>query len=374
MRHFWFTVLVAAVLFSGCAVKVEKEKSNMSVTKESWAKTKDGQAVDIYTLKNSNGAVAKITNFGAIVTELCIPDKDGNLADVVCGFKTLAEYEAGHPYFGSIVGRYGNRIAKGKFTLDGVEYSLATNNDENHLHGGDVGFDKKVWKAEAVESETSVGVKLTYVSPDMEEGYPGTLTSTVVYELTNDNELKIDYKATTDKPTVLNLTHHGYFNLAGHDSGDILDHEMMIAADNFTPVDAGLITTGEIVPVKDTVMDFTTPTAIGARIKDVEGGGYDHNYVLNSQDGSLALAARVVDPKSGRVMEVLTTEPGIQFYTGNFLDGTNKGKGATYNKHAAFCLETQHYPDSPNKPEWPSVVLRPGKTYTHTTIYRFSAK
>lgn len=374
MRHLWITVLVGAVLFSGCAVNVEKEENSMSVTKESWAKTKDGQAVDIYTLKNSNGAVAKITNFGAIVTELCIPDKDGNLADIVCGFKTLAEYEAGHPYFGSIVGRYGNRIAKGKFTLEGVEYSLATNNDENHLHGGDVGFDKKVWTAEAIESETSVGVKLTYVSPDMEEGYPGTLTSTVIYELTDDNELKIDYKATTDKATVLNLTHHGYFNLGGHDSGDILGHEMMIAADNFTPVDEGLITTGEIASVKDTVMDFTTPTAIGARIKDVEGGGYDHNYVLNSQDGSMALAARVVDPKSGRVMEVLTTEPGIQFYTGNFLDGTNKGKGATYNKHAAFCLETQHYPDSPNKPEWASVVLKPGDTYTHTTIYRFSNK
>lgn len=367
-------VLVGAVVLSGCAVKVDKKEGNMSVTKESWAKTKDGQAVDIYTLNNSNGAVAKITNYGAIVTELCIPDKDGDLADVVCGFKTLAEYEAGHPYFGSIVGRYGNRIAKGKFTLDGTEYSLATNNDENHLHGGDVGFDKKVWSAEAVENEKSVGVKLTYVSPDMEEGYPGTLTSTVVYELTDDNELKIDYKATTDKATVLNLTHHGYFNLSGHDSGDILDHEMMIAADNFTPVDAGLITTGDIVPVKGTVMDFTTPAAIGARIKDVEGGGYDHNYVLNNQDGSMALAARVVDPRSGRVMEVLTTEPGIQFYTGNFLDGTNKGKGTVYNKHAAFCLETQHYPDSPNKPDWHSVVLKPGDTYTHTTIYRFSNK
>ena len=374
MRKLWFVVLVGAVVLSGCAVKVDKKEGNMSVTKESWAKTKDGQAVDIYTLNNSNGAVAKITNYGAIVTELCIPDKDGDLADVVCGFKTLAEYEAGHPYFGSIVGRYGNRIAKGKFTLDGTEYSLATNNDENHLHGGDVGFDKKVWSAEAVENEKSVGVKLTYVSPDMEEGYPGTLTSTVVYELTDDNELKIDYKATTDKATVLNLTHHGYFNLSGHDSGVILDHEMMIAADNFTPVDAGLITTGDIVPVKGTVMDFTTPAAIGARIKDVEGGGYDHNYVLNNQDGSMALAARVVDPRSGRVMEVLTTEPGIQFYTGNFLDGTNKGKGTVYNKHAAFCLETQHYPDSPNKPDWHSVVLKPGDTYTHTTIYRFSNK
>jgi len=303
-----------------------------------------------------------------------VPDKAGKMADIVLGCKTLAEYEAGHPYFGALIGRYGNRIAKGKFTLDGVEYTLAVNNGANHLHGGLVGFDKKVWKAEQVKTADSVGVKLTYVSTDMEEGYPGTLTSTVVYELTNNNELKIDYTATTDKPTILNLTHHGYFNLAGHDAGDILDHAMMIAADRYTPVDEGLIPTGELAPVAGTVMDFTKPTAIGARIKDVQGGGYDHNYVLTSGGGKMALAARVADPKTGRVMEVLTTEPGVQFYTGNFLDGTNKGKGTVYNKHAAFCLETQHYPDSPNKPDWPSVVLRPGQTYRHATVYRFSAE
>ena len=318
----------------------------MSVSIGSFGKTTAGEAVDLYTLENANGAKAVIMNYGAIVTKLYVPDKDGNMADVVCGHETLAEYEAGHPYFGAIVGRYGNRIAKGKFTLDGVDY----------------------------ETDNGVGVKLTYVSPDGEEGYPGTLTSTVVYELTNDNELKIDYKATTDKATVLNLTHHGYFNLGGHDSGDILDHVMMIAADRYTPVDEGLIPTGELAPVAGTVMDFTKPTAIGARIKDVAGGGYDHNYVLNSQDGSMALAARVSEPRTGRVMEVYTTEPGIQFYTGNFLDGSDKGKGAVYNKHAAFCLETQHFPDSPNKPEFPSVVLKPGETYTHTTVYKFTAE
>jgi len=346
----------------------------MSITRESWGTTKAGEAVDLYTLENANGMKVKIATYGGIVTELHVPDRDGNPADVVCGFETLAEYEAGHPYFGALIGRYGNRIAKGRFTLDGKEYTLATNNGENHLHGGNVGFDKKVWKAEPVETDNSVGVKLTYVSPDGEEGYPGTLTSTVVYELTADNELKIDYKATTDAPTIVNLTHHGYFNLGGHDSGDILGHVMMIAADRYTPVDEGLIPTGELAPVAGTVMDFTKPTAIGARIKDIAGGGYDHNYVLNSQDGSLALAARVSDPKTGRVMEVYTTEPGIQFYTGNFLDGSNKGKGAVYNKHAAFCLETQHYPDSPNKPDWPSVVLRPGQTYRHTTVYRFTTE
>ncbi len=346
----------------------------MSITKESWGETKAGEAVDLYTLENANGVRAKIATYGGIVTELYMPDKDGNMADVVCGHKTLAEYEAGHPYFGSLIGRYGNRIGKGKFTLEGKEYTLAANNGENHLHGGDVGFDKKVWKAEAVESDNSVGVKLTYVSVDGEEGYPGRLTSTVVYELTRDNELKIDYKATTDEATVLNLTHHGYFNLGGHDSGDILDHVMTIAADRYTPVDEGLIPTGEIAPVAGTVMDFTKPTAIGARIKDVAGGGYDHNYVLNNQDGSMALAARVSESETGRVMEVYTTEPGMQFYTGNFLDGSNKGKGAVYNKHAAFCLETQHYPDSPNRPEFPPVVLRPGETYTHTTVYRFSVE
>ncbi|RKY08029.1 MAG: galactose-1-epimerase [Planctomycetota bacterium] len=374
MRKLLLLVLVAAVFINGCTKRVQEGKGAMSVSKGSFGRMKDGQAVDFYVLKNANGAMAKIINYGAIVTELCMPDKNGEMADVVCGFETLAEYEAGHPHFGAIVGRYGNRIAKGKFTLEGKEYTLATNNGENHLHGGDVGFDKKVWAAEAVETGNSVGVKLTYVSVDGEEGYPGTLTSTVVYELTNNNELKIDYKATTDKATVVNLTHHGYFNLGGHDSGDILDHVMMIAADRYTPVDDGLIPTGELAPVAETVMDFTKPTAIGARIKDVAGGGYDHNYVLNSQDGSMALAARVSEPETGRVMEVYTTEPGIQFYTGNFLDGSKKGKGAVYNKHAAFCLETQHYPDSPNKPEFPSVVLKPGETYTHTTVYKFTVE
>jgi aldose 1-epimerase len=375
MKKLLLMVVTAAVALNGCTKKGDdQEKGKMDIPKGSFGTTKDGQAVDIYTLKNANGAMAKITNYGGIVTELYMPDKAGKMADIVCGFKTLAEYEAGHPYFGSLIGRYGNRIAKGKFTLDGKEYTLATNNNAiNHLHGGDVGFDKKVWSAQAIGTDDGVGLKLTYVSPDGEEGYPGTLTSTVTYVLTNANELRISYKATTDKPTILNLTHHGYFNLTGHDSGDILDHVMMITADNYTPVDATLIPTGEIKPVAGTPMDFTKPTAIGARIDQVEGG-YDINFVLNNSTGTMALAAKVTDPKSGRVMEVLTTEPGLQFYTGNFLDGTKKGKGATYNQHAALCLETQHFPDSPNKPQFPSVVLRPGETYTHETIYRFSAR
>lgn len=345
----------------------------MTIVKESFGKTAHGAAVDIYTLENANGLKAKITNYGAIVTHLWVPDRDGKMDDVVLGFEALEEYIAGHPYFGAIVGRYGNRIAKGKFTLNGVEYTLATNNDENHLHGGDVGFDKKVWTAEEVKTTTSVGVKLTYVSADGEEGYPGTLTSTVTYELTNDDELKITYDASTDKDTVVNLTHHGYFNLAGQGSGDILGHEMLIAADNMTPVDAGLITTGEIKAVAGTPWDFTEVHTIGERIAQVEGG-YDHNYVLNNQDGDLALAVTVHEPTTGRVMEVSTTEPGMQFYTGNFLDGSNKGKGSTYNKNGGFCLEAQHYPDSPNKPVFPSCVLKAGDKYAQTTIYKFSAR
>ena len=345
----------------------------MSIEKKAFGKTEDGKEVDLYTLTNDNDLKAQITNYGGIVTSLQVPDRDGNLGDIVSGYDSLEEYIKNNPYFGALIGRCGNRISKGKFTLNGVEYTLATNQDANHLHGGIKGFDKMVWDAEEMQTDEGPALKLTYLSKDGEEGYPGNLSCTVIYTLTNNNELKVSYKAETDKDTVVNLTHHSYFNLGGHDSGDTLGHELMINADNYTPVDEELIPTGQIKPVKDTPMDFTSPVAIGARIDQVQGG-YDHNYVLNSSDGSLALAASVYEPKTGRVMEISTTEPGIQFYSGNFLDGSIKGKDAVYNKHSAFCLETQHFPDAPNKPDFPSIVLRPGEKYTHLTVHKFSAR
>jgi aldose 1-epimerase len=344
-----------------------------------FGKTKEGVPVEIFTLKNEGGIVARITNYGGIVTELQVPDRAGKTADVVLGFRTLDGYLGQHPYFGALIGRVGNRIARGRFTLDGREYRLATNNGPNHLHGGIKGLDKVVWKAEPLAVNGAPGLKLTCVSRDGDEGYPGTLTAEVVYSLTDAGELRIEYTATTDKPTPVNLTNHSYFNLAGEGTGSILGHELMIAADKFTPIDDTLIPTGEIRDVKGTVMDFTTPTPIGARIEKVPGPppiGYDHNYVLRgAPGGGLALAARVREPKSGRVLEVLTLEPGVQFYSGNFLDGTLKGKGgAAYNKHDGFCLETQHFPDSVNHPTFPSTILRPGQTYHTVTVYRFSAK
>jgi aldose 1-epimerase len=345
----------------------------MSIEKKTFGKTEDGKEVDLYTLTNDNGLIAQITNYGGIVTSLQVPDRDGNLGDIVSGYDSLEEYIKNNPYFGALIGRCGNRISKGKFTLNGVEYTLATNQDTNHLHGGIKGFDKVIWDAEEMQTDEGPALKLTYLSKDGEEGYPGNLSCTVIYTLTNNDELKVSYEAETDKDTIVNLTHHSYFNLGGHDSGDTLGHELMINADNYTAVDEELITTGQIKPVKDTPMDFTSPVAIGARIDQVEGG-YDHNYVLNSSDGSLALAASVYEPKTGRVMEISTTEPGIQFYSGNFLDGSIKGKGAVYNKHSAFCLEAQHFPDAPNKPNFPSIVLRPGEKYTHLTVHKFSAR
>jgi aldose 1-epimerase len=345
----------------------------MSIEKQYFGKTPDGENVDLYTLTNTNGLKTQIMTYGGIVTTLHVPDRDGNLGDIVSGYDTLDEYIKDSPYFGALIGRCGNRIGRGKFTLNGVEYTLATNNGPNHLHGGIKGFDKVVWDAEQMETDEGPALKLTYLSKDGEESYPGNLNCTVIYTLTNKDELKISYEAETDKDTVVNLTHHSYFNLAGHDSGDILGHELTLNADNYTPVDDDLIPTGQIKPVKGTPMDFTKPTAVGARIDQVKGG-YDHNFVLNSSDGSLALAASVYEPKTGRVMEISTTEPAIQFYSGNFLDGSLKGKGAVYNKHSAFCLETQHFPDSPNQPDFPSVVLKPGEKYTHLTVHKFSAR
>lgn len=345
------------------------------IKKQAFGMTESGEPVELYALTNANGMEAHIMTYGGTVVSLKVPDRHGKLGDVVLGYETLDGYLKNSPYFGSIIGRYGNRIGKGSFSLNGKQYSLPKNNGENTLHGGIKGFDKVVWKAKEVKSKDGVGLKLTYLSKDGEEGFPGNLSVTVVYTLTNNNELKIDYSATTDKTTVVNLTHHSYFNLAGE--GGILDHELMINANRFTPVDSGLIPTGELRSVKGTPMDFNQSTVIGERIDQQDeqltlGKGYDHNWVLNNNTGRLALVARVYEPGSGRVMEVATTEPGLQFYSGNFLDGSITGKaGQVYRQRYGFCLETQHSPDSPNKPAFPSTVLKPGQTYRTTTIYKF---
>lgn len=344
-----------------------------SIVEEDWGRA-NGKGVKLFTLTNANGLTAKITNFGAIITEFHVPDRDGELGDIVLGFNSLEKYQAEHPYFGAIVGRVANRIAEGEFELDGEQYTLATNNPPNHLHGGDEGFDKKVWDAEPMETDQGPALRLTYRSPAGEEGYPGNLTTTVVYTLTHDNELRMEMTAETDEPTILNLANHSYWNLAGHDSGDILDHVLMLNADRYTPTDETLIPTGEIAPVEGTPFDFTQPKEIGRDIDEVEGG-YDVNFVINGQAGQRRLAARAYSPASGRVMEVHTTQPGVQLYTGNFLDGSNVGKGgAVYEKHAAFCLETQHFPDSINQPDFPSIVLRPGETFRHVTVHTFSTQ
>ncbi|MBI4877014.1 MAG: galactose mutarotase [Acidobacteria bacterium] len=369
---------VSLALLVSCAPK--KETGGITrVKKQPFGKTAAGEAVDLYTLTNRSGVEAAITSYGGIVVSLKTPDRAGALADIVLGFDSLDGYLKGHPFFGALVGRYGNRIAKGRFQLNGVEYKLAVNNGENHLHGGLAGFDKAVWKVRDVSTPEAASLELTYVSKDGEEGYPGNLSVAVTYTLTDANELRIDYSAATDKDTVLNLTNHSYFNLAGQGEGDILGHEVTLNADRFLPVDAGLIPTGELKSVQGTPFDFTQPTAVGARVNQPDeqlkrGNGYDHCWVLNNAGGTLALAARVFEPKSGRVMEVLTTEPAIQFYIGNFLDGKLTGKGGkVYKFRYGLCLETQHYPDSPNQPAFPSVVLKPGGKYQSTTVYRFSA-
>jgi aldose 1-epimerase len=349
---------------------------NMSVNSEAWGTTKDGQNVTLYTLRNRNGMEARITDYGGIIVSLTAPDKNGQFADVVLGFDNLADYEAKNPFFGCITGRYANRIAKGKFTLNGTEYKLAVNNGPNHLHGGKVGFDKKVWRAKPIRRAGGVGLEMSYTSPDGEEGYPGTLDSRVSYLLTNDNELEIEYSATTDKPTIVNLTNHSYFNLAGEGSGSILNHTLSINADAFTPTDDTLIPNGERRSVAGTPLDFTSAHRIGERINAnflplKQGQGYDHNYVLSGS--GLRTAARAKDPKSGRVLEVRTTEPGVQLYTGNHLNVTGKD-GHHYASRHGFCLETQHFPDSPNQPSFPSPVLQPGDKYQHTCIYKFTAE
>ena len=347
-------------------------------TSASFGKTTDGTEVNLFTLTNAHGLKATISNFGGTVTGLQVPDKDGKLGEVVLGFDDVSGYQSAafrksNPYFGALIGRYGNRIAKGKFTLGGKTYNLATNNGANTLHGGKIGFDQVIWNAEPGTSADGPTLKLTYLSKDGEEGYPGNLNVTVVYTLTNDDALKIDYTATTDKATVVNLTNHAYFNLSHGVSKDILAHEVTIPADRYNVVDAGLIPTGELRPVKGTSFDFTTPHAIGERIGQVPGG-YDHNWILNQASGQHS-AATVYDPASGRTMEVTTDQPGIQFYTGNFLDGTLTGKGSTqYGKHAGFCLETQHFPDSPNQSKFPSTVLKPGETLRSTTSYKFGVR
>jgi aldose 1-epimerase len=383
MRHRSAAICVACAalaLFAAAQGRAQTAAGGKGgrVEKTSFGRTKDGQAVDLYALTNANGVVAKIITYGALLTELHIPDRSGKTADVVLGFKTLDRYEGDHPYFGATIGRVANRIANGRFRLGGQEYTLATNNGPNHLHGGLKGFDKRVWKAQPVSVGGVPAVRFTYASADMEEGYPGALTATVTYTLTHANELRLEYSAVTDKPTIVNLTNHSYFNLAGDGQGTILDHELTIMADRFTPVDDTLIPTGDIATVRGTVMDFNRATSIGSRIADVPGpapGGYDHNYVLSHGGGVLAMSASVRDPKSGRLMEVLTSEPGVQLYTGNFLDGTISGKaGVTYQKHAGFCLETQHFPDAINHPNFPPVVLQPGRAFKSTTVYRFSAR
>jgi aldose 1-epimerase len=364
-------LLAAGVL--GCSSGKESVTSPPNASKTSWGMTPDGQPVDLYTLTNAKGLEARISTYGGVVVSLKVPDRAGKLGDVVAGFDNLEGYLKPPPYFGAIIGRYGNRIGGAQFTLNGTLYTLAKNDGANHLHGGVRGFDKRVWTAKPLSSQS---LELSYLSKDGEEGYPGNLTATVVYTLTDANELRIEYSATTDKDTVVNLTNHSYFNLAGE--GDILGHTVVIKADRFTPVDKGLIPTGELRSVAATPFDFQTAQPIGARIdqKDEQlifGHGYDHNWVLNRSGSGLESAATVTDSKSGRVMEVLTTEPGLQFYTGNFLDGTLQGKGKVYARRSAFCMETQHFPDSPNKPAFPSTVLKPGAKYSTTTVYRFTA-
>ncbi len=372
-----FFLFTLSIINKSCINKGDPESQNQN-QKEMKIETSNfgtfnGEKVFLYSLENINGVRVKITNYGGIVTSIVVPDREGNFEDVVLGFDSLSGYLNEHPYFGCIVGRYGNRIAYGEFTLDGISYKLARNNGENHLHGGISGFDKKLWKSETFETENGVGVILNYTSSDMEEGYPGNMETTVTYLLTNENELKISYIATTDKACPVNLTQHSYFNLtAGKEN--VHRHELRISASKFVMVNDGLIPTGELPEVKGTDMDFLDFHTIGERIHQVPGG-YDHSYVLDKKEEEYVLCVEVFEPKSGRLMEVFTTEPAVQFYTGNFLDGSLTGKSSlVYNQYYGFCLEAQHFPDSPNQPLFPNTVLRPGEEYSQRTVYKFSVK
>ncbi len=378
MKRIIYLILITGIFASSCnngqnsESKTKEKESSMSIKKEPFGKV-DSKEVFLFILKNENGMVVKITNYGGIVTSILAPDINGKFDDVVLGYDNLDGYLKETPYFGAIVGRYGNRIAKGTFTIDGEKYSLAINNGPNSLHGGIKGFDKVVWDAEKFETMDGVGIKLHYLSKDNEEGYPGNLDIYVTYTLSNENELKINYLATTDKPTPINLTHHSYFNLAGTSGRDILGQALFIDADKYTVVDENLIPTGELRDVTGSPMDFRKSVTVGSRINDVEGG-YDHNYVLNNNN-QVAKVAELFDSVSGRLMYVSTNEPGMQFYSGNFLDGSITGKkGIVYNIHFGLCLETQHFPDSPNHPEFPNVILKPGENYTQTTVYKFGIK
>ena len=353
---------------------ISSQTAPLTITERPFGSTSDGQRVSEFTLANPGGVSVSVLSWGGIVRSINVPDRHGKVADVVLGFDSLPPYEARHPYFGTITGRFANRIANGKFTLDGKTYTLATNNGPNHLHGGLKGFDRANWKYKTDTGANSVSLVLSHTSPDGDEGYPGAVSAQVTYTLFRDNSLRIDYHATSTKATPINLTNHSYFNLAGHDSGEVLTQTIQILADQMVPVDATLIPTGSLKSVAGTPFDLREPLAIGAKIAET-GGGYDHTFVLSTAKRPLHVAARAMDEKSGRFVEVLTTEPGVQFYTGNFLNGSQIGKGGTpYGKHAGFCLETQHFPDSPNQPSFPSTVLRPGEVFTSTTVMRFGAE
>lgn len=376
----WILTMITGAFAASFAAGAGGDAGPSMPTKQPFGRTADGQEVDLYTLRNSKGAEATITNYGGIVVTLKMPDRNGKFEDIVLGYSSLDGYLKLNPYFGALIGRYGNRIGGARFTLDGKTYTLAKNDGPNSLHGGVKGFDKVVWQAKPTTSANGPALELTYLSPDGEEGFPGNLKVKAVYTLTEDNALRVDFTATTDQPTVCNLTHHSYFNLNGHASGSILGHEVMINADQITPVDKTLIPTGELADVEGTPFDFRQPTAIGARI-DADnqqlqyGPGYDHNWVIDKPAGEFGLHARVYAPESGRVMEVWSDEPGLQFYAGNFLDGTITGKdGVVYQRRTGFCMEPQHFPDSPNQPQFPSTVLRPGETYQSAIVYKFSVR
>lgn len=371
-------ILLTTMLVPFIAIAFAGSAESAGVEKKSWGKAPSGEAVDLYTLTNSKGHSVSITTWGAIITSIKVPDKSGALGDVVHGFDTLDGYLGKHPFFGAIVGRYGNRIGGAKFAIDGKTYTLAKNDGDNTLHGGVKGFDKYVWMAKPTAAHGAPSLVLTHVSPDGDEGFPGQLTVTLTYTWTENDELRMHYVAQTTKPTVVNLTNHSYFNLAG--KGTILEHQLQLSCDRYTPVVKGLIPTGELPPVEGTPFDFRKATAIGARIDAANdqialGGGYDHNFVVNGAAGTLRPAAHVVDPSSGRTLDVITTEPGVQFYTGNFLDGTVKGKsGVGYPRRSALCLETQHFPDSPNQAAFPTTILQPGATYRSKTVWKFGVQ